>query len=401
MAQKVWAGVDAGKSAHHCVVIDASGKRLLSRRVKNVEQELTTLIDDVLGLTESTVDWATDLNRGPVSLLLALLYQRQQHVIYLPGRKFAHAAALYGGEAKSDAKDAAVLADHARSRINPHYLQPATTAGRHLSLLTRRRIALMHDRTRSVNRLRGILTESFPALDASFRFATSTAALTLVTKYQTPIAIRKAGAVEIETWLRDKGCICVGKVAAAALEAAKKQSVAVPGEQLAGVIVGQIAEDILRIDAAIAQLRYSIEAVLRKHQYTPIILSMPGFGTVLTAEFIALTGGTMQNFPSSDKLAAFSGVAPVSKDSGNTSGNNRLPQAYDRRLRRVWYLSSSIAANVDEPSRRYYDRKRSEGKKHPQAVLSLSRRRVNVLWAMLRDNKQYEPRPSPQAPEAE
>ena len=40
MGQQVWAGVDAGKYEHHCVVIDAEGRRLLSRRVGNDEDVL-------------------------------------------------------------------------------------------------------------------------------------------------------------------------------------------------------------------------------------------------------------------------------------------------------------------------------------------------------------------------
>ncbi len=48
----IWAGIDAGKTHHHCVVIDNAGKRLLSRRVANDETELLKLIADVL-------DWVT------------------------------------------------------------------------------------------------------------------------------------------------------------------------------------------------------------------------------------------------------------------------------------------------------------------------------------------------------
>ncbi|CAL9329674.1 hypothetical protein SUDANB15_00041 [Streptomyces sp. enrichment culture] len=29
----IWAGIDAGKIHHHCVAIDDSGRRLLSRRI--------------------------------------------------------------------------------------------------------------------------------------------------------------------------------------------------------------------------------------------------------------------------------------------------------------------------------------------------------------------------------
>ena len=43
------------------------------------------------------------------------------------------------------------------------------------------------------------------------------------------------------------------------------------------------------------------------------------------------------------------------------------------------------------PSRDYYLRKRSQGQRHIQAVIALSRRRVNVLWAMMRDDKHYAP----------
>jgi hypothetical protein len=38
----------------------------------------------------------------------------------------------------------------------------------------------------------------------------------------------------------------------------------------------------------------------------------------------------------------------------------------------------------------YYDRKRAEGKRHVQAVIELARRRLNVLWAMLRDGTSYQ-----------
>jgi hypothetical protein len=57
---ELWAGTDAGKAAHHCTVIDADGKRRLSRRVANHETELLKLIADVLELSDSEpVTWAS------------------------------------------------------------------------------------------------------------------------------------------------------------------------------------------------------------------------------------------------------------------------------------------------------------------------------------------------------
>jgi hypothetical protein len=48
-------GTDIGKNHYHCVVVDAEGKRLLSRRVRNDEPELLTLLADVLAIDEGVI----------------------------------------------------------------------------------------------------------------------------------------------------------------------------------------------------------------------------------------------------------------------------------------------------------------------------------------------------------
>lgn len=88
--------------------------------------------------------------------------------------------------------------------------------------------------------------------------------------------------------------------------------------------------------------------------------------------------------------AGFGGVAPVPRDSGKISGNLRRPRRYNRRLQRVFYISALFSIRHCDESRRFYERKRAEGKRHIQAVLALARRRVNVLWALLRDGRTYE-----------
>ena len=52
---------------------------------------------------------------------------------------------------------------------------------------------------------------------------------------------------------------------------------------------------------------------------------------------------------------------------------------------------SAFAALHDPTSRAYYDRKRAEGKKHNAALICLARRRVDVIYAMLRDRQPYKP----------
>ncbi len=153
--RQLWAGIDAGKSHHHCVVIDADGTRLLSRRVANDEAELIGLIDAVTGLAGGgAVTWAIDLNSGGAALAIALLVERDQTLLYLPGRIVYHESAGYRGDGKTDAKDAAIIADQARMRRDLHPMRTDDEISVELRILTSHRTDLMRDRTRSINRLR-------------------------------------------------------------------------------------------------------------------------------------------------------------------------------------------------------------------------------------------------------
>lgn len=86
-------------------------------------------------------------------------------------------------------------------------------------------------------------------------------------------------------------------------------------------------------------------------------------------------------------------LAPVPRDSGRISGSVLRPHRYHRRLLRVFYLSAQIAARFCPTSKTFYDRKRAEGKTHKQAILALARRRLDVLWALIRDQRTFETQP--------
>jgi transposase len=120
---------------------------------------------------------------------------------------------------------------------------------------------------------------------------------------------------------------------------------------------------------------------------------MPGMGAKLGAEFLVAVGGSLDGFPTAGRLAAFGGVAPAPHDPGETSGNLRRPQRYHRRLQHVFCTSALVSSWSDPNSKRFYDRRRAEGKSHIQAVLALARRRVNVLWALIRDRRCYQVEP--------
>ena len=387
---QVWAGVDAGKTGHHCVAIDTDGTRLLSRKVSNDEEDLTSLIAEVNALGTDVV-WATDLNRGGAALMIALLHAHGQRLMYIPGRTVHHASRLYRGDGKTDAKDAAVIADQARMRHDLQTLRTGDEISADLRILTARRADMAEDRTRAINRLRAALLEYFPALEAAFDYSRSKAALTLLTRHNTPDGIRRYGQARLQAWLKKQGARSSAAVAEAAVAAARHQHTMLPVQAAGALVVGGLAKEVLRVQDEIADLDARIAERAAEHPHTEVITSMPGFGPLLAAEFLAATGGDLGMFENADRLAAVAGLAPVPRDSGKITGNHRRPQRYDRRLLRVFYLAALSSLKSSPESRAYFDRKRVEGKTHVQAILCLARRRVNVLWAMLRDRSAYAP----------
>ncbi|WP_372412126.1 IS110 family transposase [Streptomyces luteireticuli] len=382
---RIWAGTDIGKTHHHCVVLDAEGKRLLSRRVLNDEPELLALLADVLATDEDVV-WAVDVADGMATLLINILLNHGQRLVYIPGLAVNRASAGYRGMGKTDAKDATVIADQARMRRDLTILRPDDERAVELRILTDRRADLNADRTRRINRLRGQLTSIFPALERALDLG-NVGPLVLLASYQTPAALRRTGRSRLETWLRNRKVRGAEALAEAALEAAERQHTAVPGEKITAQVIHTLAKEVTDLNEQITEIDKLIAARFREHELAEVISSMPGIGPILGAEFLAATNGDMSRFGSSDRLASFAGVAPVPRDSGNISGNLHRPRRYHRGLQRVFYTSAMISIRKCDESRRFYERKRAEGKRHTQAVLALARRRVNVLWALIRDGR--------------
>ncbi|MBP2400718.1 transposase [Streptomyces syringium] len=272
---EIWAGLDIGKEHHHCVVIDATGERLLSRRVLNDETQLLELIGDVLDLSEDVL-WAVDINRGGAALAIGLLLDHEQPLVYLPGLAVHHASAAYRGQGKTDAKDAHIIADQARMRRDLGVLRPGDEVAVDLRLLSSRRADLVCDRTRQINRLRAQLLEIFPGLERVLTL-TNQGPVMLLTGYQTPASIRRTGAKRIETWLKNRKVRGPTELARAAVEAAQAQHTALPGEKLAASLVARLAKGVIALNEEIAEVDALIEARFHQHQHAKVINSLPGW----------------------------------------------------------------------------------------------------------------------------
>lgn len=241
---------------------------------------------------------------------------------------------------------------------------------------------------RVINRLRDVLTGIFPALGRACDWSDNKGALTLLTHCQTPAGIRRLGRSRLESWLGKRGVRGAEKGAVRALEVARAQSTVLPGEGIAAGIVADLATQLLALDERVKRLDRQIRDTFQAHPQARIIESMPGIGPILGAEFVVAAGDLSAY---AGRLASAAGLVPVPRDSGRRTGNLHRPKRYSRCLRRVFYMSAQTSIIQNGPNRDFYRKKRAQGCGQIQALIALARRRVNVLWALLSDGREFTP----------
>jgi len=385
--KKLWVGIDVGKGHHWAAAVDDAGTSVWSKKVENDETAILDAIAEAMALADE-LHWGIDIAGTSSALLLALLAAHGQKPVYVPGRTVNRMSGAYRGEAKTDARDAYVIAETVRHRRDFAAVDVPAQLVADLALLTAHRTDLVADRVRLLNRLRDTLTGIFPALERAFDYSNRRGALILLTGFQTPAGLRGKGLTRLTTWLAKRGVRQPEQIAARAIEAAKSQHTQLPGESVAAQIVADLAEQLLALDERIDRTDRQITTAFREHPHAQILESMPGIGPILGAEFVVAVGD-LSAYRDSGHLASAAGLVPVPRDSGRRTGNMHRPKRYSRRLRRVFYLSAQTAVMRDGPNRDYYVKKRSEGAKHTQALISLARRRVDVLWALIRDGRTF------------
>jgi transposase len=385
-----WVGFDVGKASHWVCVLNAEGEQILSRKVEATEADIEAALSEIEKLcnpSERTV--GLDLTGGPATLLEALLLDRGERVFRVSGIAVNRAREAYvGGERKSDPGDAQVIADQLRLRWRQlPQMRPPDEQLAELRVLVSHRRDLSQDNVRRLVRLRALLLGVFPGLEAALDLRKQSQLLA-VTKAATPAAVRRLGEARLYRWLKARGVRKADDLARRIIMAAKGQRRELPAARAKATLAAEIASEVLRAKEQIAALEARLEELLSTISQAAIIRTLPGMGPCLTAEFLA-EASDLGRFGSADRLAAAAGIAPVWRASGASAYQRRAKRG-NRVLKRVFYQSAFCSLTASERSKAFYKRKRQEGKAHKQAVIALARRRVNVLWAMLRDGRAYE-----------
>ncbi|MGI5249278.1 IS110 family transposase [Actinacidiphila glaucinigra] len=387
-------GLDLGKEFHHAHGLTGQGKTVHDRRLPNTEPRLRELFEKLVakfGAVLVVVDQVANIGALPIAAARA----SGCRVAYLPGLSMRRAADLYPGEAKTDARDAFVIADTARTM--PHTLRAIDRDDEvlaELTMLTGYDNDLAGEINRTTNRLRGLLSQIHPSLERvvgprlAYPYIQA-----LLGRHGSPAKLKKLGRGRCEALLKAHGSRKAHHLAAEIFDALAEQTLVVPGTEASALIVPGLAAQLAAAHTQRRQAEQEIAALLEALPLFHLLTSLPGMGVRTTAAMIVAIGdGT--SFPTAGHLASYAGLAPATKSSGTSIRGEHAPHRGNRLLKRALFQAAfaAIGCKSDPSSRIYYDRQRARGKTHTQAILRLARQRVNVIHAMIRNGTLYEPR---------
>lgn len=207
---------------------------------------------------------------------------------YLPGLSMRRIADLTPGSAKTDAKDAAVIAGAARSM--PHTLRAVSASDEDaaaLSMLTGFDLDLARQVNQSANRIRGLYTQIHPALEAVVGpWLEHDAVLEVIAAWPTPADLKRAGKARIDARLKKHGCRRHATWAGQIVSALEHQTVVVAGTDAAATVLPHLARQLISLHAQRADVAAQVEALVEAHPLYEVLISMPGIGVRTAAVFL-------------------------------------------------------------------------------------------------------------------
>jgi transposase len=291
--------------------------------------------------------------------------------------------AFVTSRAKDDGKDAQYLAELLLTHHNKlKAWQPDDRQTRQLQQLVSHRRAVVNERTGLSNRLKALLKEYFPqALELCGEDLWRPLATALLLKWPTLQSLQTARPASVKAFYYLHGSRSQ-KLIEQRLERIAK-AVALTDElavlQSHTLRVQLLCKELLLLHKTIAEFEEQIANVFKQHPDHHIFANLPGAGPVLAPRLLAGLGSERERFGQAKNLQSFSGIAPVTKQSGGTCYVHRrylcpkfLKQSFHEYAKESILHSRWAAA--------HYWQQREKGCGHHTAVRSLAYKWQRIIW---------------------
>lgn len=361
-------GLDVGKSSHWACVATRDGEVLLSAPVANREDDL----DSLFGRFPDALV-VVDQSRNIGALALARARAAGMSAAYLPGLAAHGAARLFAGDAKTDERDAMVIAKTALGI--PDALLPVGDPGPTIAAaraLAAQRNFLTCENTRNKNRLRSILLESCPAFEALVDLSDGPQ-LRLMASLGGAWSVADAGPRRAAALTRGAARGKIEALVRSTTSSTRPDASVVAAEDRAvKLLARRISENSAEIEG---------DDTYR------CLLTVPGIGPK-TASELAISID-IEDFPSHDRLASYCGLAPRNRQSGTSISSVTASRQGNKRLKNLLIFSCNCLTRTEGRWGDYYTRCRERGMSHGKALKALARKRLKVIYAVMRDRVPY------------
>jgi transposase len=396
-----YVGIDMHKQTHTAAVLDCWLNVLGHITFPNRPNAFDSFVKDVKALCgDLTPVFGLEDTRG-FGRNLALYLDGHKHIVKSVNPAYTSAVRLSAPTVyKDDEYDAVCIARILRDMIDtlPDAHQPDIFWT--IRQFVKRRDSLSKRHVILQNQLHGQLMYGYPSYRQFFCAIDGKAALYFWEHYPSPEHLQKETAETLAANLRQasRNACSIRKaeqiLSLVASDGEIKREHQIERDFITRSIVQELrhsAEQIKEVDAELSRLLpltgYKLE-------------TMPGIN-LITAARLASEIGDIGRFPNADKLARFSGIAPVwFKSAGN--GKEQRSRQGNRVLHGVFYFLAVQLIQVSKGGKprhpvfhEYFNRKIKEGKIKSQALVCVMRRAVNIIYGMMKNKTAYVPYEKP------
>jgi transposase len=385
-------GIDWAAETHAVCVLDAAGKIAAQFTIEHSADGIAALVRRLARYGEAG-GMPVAIERPDGRLVDLLLEAGHPVVPVKPNaiKTWRDGEVLSG--AKSDAGDAAVIAEYLRLRAHKlRIAAPYSDQTKALRTVVRTRGDLVEMRVAATNQLSALLEAHWPGAVAIFADVESPVSLEFLTRYPTPAAAAHLGEKRMAAFCAKHGYS--GRRSAAALLARLRHAPAgAAGEALTEALRDAVLAAVgvlTALNASVKNLDRSIAAHLGEHPDGPIFTSLPRSGQVNAAQVLAEWGDCRQAYAGPDSVAALAGVTPVTKESGKHRAVH-FRWACNKRFRKAITTFADNSRHASPWAAKIYNDARASGKDHPHAVRVLARAWIRVIWPCWLDGAPYDP----------
>jgi transposase len=288
---------------------------------------------------------------------------------------------------KSDSKDARIIADLAAQGRGRRLVIPQGVYA-DLRRLGKLREQLIRERTRLLNRYKGLVDLVFPELDRLVSNVAYPSIRYLMAEYPSAVDVARMRFSTLYRRLRRWSIGHLSEERCRRIHAAAKGSVGVrEGLGAARLEMRQTLKALERVGGCIAEVEEAQEDALRHVSYAERLLSIPELGPVTVATILGETGDLRQ-YRKADAVIKLAGLNLYTISSGSFRGKTRITKRGRPLLRRYLYLAALRLSKKGSPFIDFHDRL-VPTKAKPQIAIAICRKLVRVMVALVRDDATY------------